>query len=146
MAGALPPQGRAQAGLTYSSAVGGYEAVSNGGGCNSNPNPSGASPYASAKSGGHGAANGGPANGGSAYSSGSGGGRFESGGSEAGVTSYGAALGGRPSLEDVSPPGAGERHSDGGVGALQVSAQPNTGLLLYFLLVMKVRRELRRCA
>lgn len=55
----------------------------------------------------------------------SGGGRFESGGSEAGTGAgvsggYGAALGGRPSLEDVSPPGAGERHHDSGFSALQV--------------------------
>ncbi len=119
----LPPQGRAQGGLTYSSAVGGaggYEAVSNGGG--HNPNPAGSSPYVSADSGCHGGANGGPANGGSAYSSGSGGGRFESGGSEVGAGSYGAAFGGQPSLEEVSPPSAGERHSDGGVSVLQVSA------------------------
>lgn len=55
----------------------------------------------------------------------SGGGRFESGGSEAGTGAvvsggYGAALGGRTSLEDVSPPGAGERHHDSGFSALQV--------------------------
>ena len=52
------------------------------------------------------------------------GGRFESGGSEAGTGAgvsggYGAALGARPSLEDVSPPGAGERHNNGGISALQ---------------------------
>ena len=56
----------------------------------------------------------------------SGDGRIESGGSEAGTGAgvsggYGAALGGRTSLEDVSPPGASERHHDGGFSALQVA-------------------------
>ncbi|KAK9827371.1 hypothetical protein WJX81_002984 [Elliptochloris bilobata] len=111
-------QGRAHPGLSYSGAVGGggYEAASNGGAAHAS-GASGASPYASASS------NGGRvANGGSAYSSGSGGGRFESGGSEAGNAvsgGYGAAMGGRQSLEDVSPPSAGERHSDVGLSALQ---------------------------
>jgi len=121
-------QGRAHSGLSYSGAVGGgapaaYDAAPSNGsngmhlGAYAHAHAHAGSSYASADSGANGGA---PANGGSAYSSGSGGGRFESGGSEAGG-GFGGALGGRPSLEDVSPPGGGggePRRDDGALAAL----------------------------